>query len=102
MGRFYKIKLAREILGEALDDLKGTPNLEIALRVYGHQSPVTPTYQDCDDTKLEVEFGPDNYDRIRSFINRVEPKGTTPIARSLEASAEISQIRMQEHHYFDY
>lgn len=82
-----KIKLAREILGEALDDLKGTPNLEIALRVYGHQSPVTPTYQDCDDTKLEVEFGPDNYDLIRNFINRCEPKGTTPIARSLEASA---------------
>ena len=82
-----KIKLAREILGEALDDLKGTPNLEIALRVYGHQSPVTPTFQDCDDTKLEVEFGPDNYDIIRNFINRCEPKGTTPIARSLEASA---------------
>lgn len=83
-----KIQLAREILGEAIDDLEGTPNLEIALRVYGHQSPVTPTYQDCDDTKLEVAFGPDNYSRIKNFINRVEPKGTTPIARSLEAAAE--------------
>lgn len=83
-----KIELAREILGEALNELEGTPNLEIALRVYGHQSPITPTFQDCDDTKLEVPFGPDNYGRIRSFINRVEPKGTTPIARSLEAAAE--------------
>lgn len=83
-----KIKLAREILGEAIDDLQGTPNLEIALRVYGHQSPITPTFQDCDDTKLEVPFGPDNYSRIKSFVNRVEPKGTTPIARSLEAAAE--------------
>jgi len=83
-----KIKLAREILGEAIEDLRGTPNLEIALRVYGHQSPVTPTFQDCDDTKLEVEFGADNYSRIKAFINRVEPKGTTPIARSLEAAAD--------------
>lgn len=83
-----KIQLAREILGEAIDDLEGTPNLELALRVYGHQSPVTPTYQDCDDTKLEVEFGQDNFGRIKNFINRVEPKGTTPIARSLEAAAD--------------
>lgn len=83
-----KIKLAREIFGEALSDLEGTPNLELALRVYGHQSPVTPTFQDCNDTKLEVPFGPDNYGAMRSFINRVEPKGTTPIARSLEAAAE--------------
>ncbi|MCB9222644.1 MAG: VWA domain-containing protein [Crocinitomicaceae bacterium] len=83
-----KIVLAREILGEAIDELQGTPNLEIALRVYGHQSPVTPTFQDCDDTKLEVPFGPDNYTRIKNFVNRVEPKGTTPIARSLEAAAE--------------
>jgi Ca-activated chloride channel family protein len=83
-----KIELAREILGDAVEDLRGTPNLEIALRVYGHQSPVTPTFQDCNDTKLEVEFGPDNYSRIKSFINRVEPKGTTPIARSLEAAAD--------------
>ena len=83
-----KIKQARIILSEALDDLEGTPNLEIALRVYGHQSPVTPSFQDCDDTKLEVPFGPDNYVEIKSFINRVEPKGTTPIARSLEACAD--------------
>ena len=83
-----KIKLAREILGEAIEDLRGTPNLEIALRVYGHQSPITPTFQDCDDTKLEVAFGPDNYSQIKSFINRVQPKGTTPIARSLEAAAD--------------
>ncbi|UKN02506.1 VWA domain-containing protein [Paracrocinitomix mangrovi] len=82
-----KIELARVILAEALDDLEGTPNLELALRVYGHQSPITPTFQDCDDTKLEVEFGTNNYAAIKGFVNTVEPKGTTPIARSLEASA---------------
>lgn len=82
-----KIIRAREILNEAITNLEGTPNLEIALRVYGHQSPITASFQDCDDTKLEVPFGPDNYQKIKNFIKFVEPKGTTPIARSLEASA---------------
>ena len=87
-GILFRSTLAREIFRDAVEDLRGTPNLEIALRVYGHQSPVTPTFQDCDDTKLEVEFGKDNYTEVISFINRVEPKGTTPIARSLEAAAD--------------
>lgn len=83
-----KIIRAREILKEAITSLEGVPNLEIALRVYGHQSPITPTFQDCDDTKLEVPFGTNNFEKIRTFIEYVEPKGTTPIARSLEAAAE--------------
>lgn len=80
-----KIEHARRILSETVDELQGIPNLELALRVYGHQSPVTPTFQDCDDTKLEVPFGPNNHQSIKGFINQVQPKGTTPIARSLKA-----------------
>lgn len=83
-----KIIRAREILKEAITDLEGIPNLEVALRVYGHQSPITPTFQDCDDTKLEVPFGPNNISKITYFIDHVQPKGTTPIARSLEAAAD--------------
>jgi Ca-activated chloride channel family protein len=82
-----KIVRAREILTAAIKDLEGIPNLELALRVYGHQSPVTPTYQDCEDTKLEISFSVNNHQQIVNFINYVEPKGTTPIAKSLEASA---------------
>lgn len=83
-----KIEHARRIFGETIDGLEGIPNLELALRVYGHQSPITPTFQDCNDTKLEVPFGPDNFQAVKSFVNTVECKGTTPIARSLEASAD--------------
>lgn len=83
-----KIIRAREILKESINDLQGIPNLEIALRVYGHQSAITPTFQDCNDTKLEVPFGPSNFKEVTYFIDHVEPKGTTPIARSLEAAAE--------------
>jgi len=83
-----KIVRAREILTAAVKDLENIPNLELALRVYGHQSPITPTYQDCNDTKLEIEFKPNNHKRIINFINYVEPKGTTPIANSLAAAAD--------------
>jgi Ca-activated chloride channel family protein len=54
----------------------------MALRLYGHQSPVPP--QDCDDTKLEVPFSPNNASRIRQKLRFINPKGTTPIAHSLE------------------
>jgi Ca-activated chloride channel homolog len=83
-----RIEAAKELLIKAVDSLYGTPNLEIALRVYGHQSPVTATFQDCQDTKLEVPFGKDNFQAIKTKIRTIKAKGTTPIARSLEAAAE--------------
>jgi Ca-activated chloride channel homolog len=82
-----RIQAAKELLAQTVDGLAGTPNLEIALRVYGHQSPITNSYQDCNDTKLEVPFGGDNFTRIKNRIRSIEAKGTTPIARSLEAAA---------------
>ena len=82
-----RIQAAKELLAQTVSDLEGTPNLEIALRVYGHQSPITATYQDCNDTKLEIPFGKDNYTSIKNKIKTITAKGTTPIARSLEAAA---------------
>jgi Ca-activated chloride channel family protein len=55
-----RMAAAKEVLVKSLDGLKEVPDLEIALRVYGHQSVVTNTYQDCQDTKLEVPFAPNN------------------------------------------
>lgn len=82
-----RIELAKEHLNNSIEGLRGVPNLEIALRVYGHQSPITATYQDCNDTKLEVGFAANNIDKIKQRIRGIEAKGTTPIARSLEAAA---------------
>ena len=83
-----RIEAAKELLAQAVDSLVGSENLEIALRVYGHQSPITATFQDCNDTKLEVPFAKDNYSRVKGMIKTIKAKGTTPIARSLEAAAE--------------
>lgn len=86
-GDQTRIEAAKELLAKAVDSLRGSANLEIGLRVYGHQSPITATYQDCNDTKLEVPFGKDNYDRVKARVRSIMAKGTTPIARSLEAAA---------------
>lgn len=69
-----------------VDSLSREQNLQLALRCYGHQKPYPP--QDCDDTKLEVSFGSDNAWLIKSKLNKLNPSGTTPIARTLEACAK--------------
>ncbi len=81
-----KIDLAREILFEMIDTLELKENVEMALRVYGHQSPVPP--QDCSDTRLEVPFDKQNATKIRQTLNGIQPRGTTPIARSLAQAPE--------------
>jgi Ca-activated chloride channel homolog len=80
-----RINVARRVLVEMVDSLAQLNNVEMALRVYGHQSPVPP--QDCSDTKLEVPFAPNNAARIKQKLRFLSPKGTTPIAHSLELAA---------------
>ena len=79
-----KINIARNILIDLIDSLQYVENVQMALRVYGHQSPVPP--QDCSDTKLEVPFAPNTASRIRQKLRFISPKGTTPIATSLARS----------------
>ena len=79
-----KINIARRTLISIIDSLETLDNVQMALRVYGHQSPVPP--QDCNDTRLEVPFSKGNAPRIRQELRYLNPKGTTPIAHSLELS----------------
>ncbi len=77
-----KIAIARKVLIHIIDSLEQLPNVRMALRLYGHQSPVPP--QNCNDTRLEVPFAKGNAPLIRQKLRFVVPKGTTPIAHSLE------------------
>ena len=86
-GSQTRIESAKELLSKTVDDLQDVPNLEIALRVYGHQSPITATFEDCNDTKLEIPFAKNNFTKVKTRIRSIYAKGTTPIARSLEAAA---------------
>ena len=85
-----KISIAKKLMTQTMDSLKELENVELALRMYGHQTKIMPGKQDCSDTKLEVPFASskDNYENIINKIRSLVPKGTTPIARSLEYSAD--------------
>ena len=77
-----RINIARNILMNVIDSLERVENVEMALRVFGHQSPVPP--QDCKDSKLEVPFRKNNAPAIRQKLRFISPRGTTPLAYSLE------------------
>jgi Ca-activated chloride channel homolog len=81
-----RIDVAKEILSKLVDSLKNSPNLELALRVYGHQW--DKRYNNCKDTKLEVPFKPGNHESIKGRIKSIEPKGTTLIAYSLQQATD--------------
>jgi Ca-activated chloride channel homolog len=80
-----RMETAKALLSDMLDSLDNKENLEIALRVYGHQKPIPP--QDCNDTRLEVKFGSNNVKAIQTRLRSLKPRGTTPIAKALEAGA---------------
>jgi len=77
-----RINIARNLLIELLDSLQNTPNTQLALRVYGHQKRFPP--QDCDDSRLEIPFSNNNIPQIKQRLRSITPRGTTPIALSLE------------------
>ncbi len=80
-----KIEIAKKLLSEMVDSLRYIDNVEMALHVYGHLKQYPP--QDCDDNRLEVPFEKDNAEKIKRKLSSLQPKGTTPIAASLEACA---------------
>lgn len=84
-----KMDIAKNLLSNFMDSLKNKPNLEIALRCYGHQFPLEPQ-RNCEDTKLEVPFAAvnDNIPKVKAKIKTLQPMGTTPIAHSLGKSAD--------------
>lgn len=81
-----KFNIAVKLFSAMLDSLKSQQNLELALRMYGHQRQFPP--QDCNDTRLEVPFGKDNVTRIKHVLKTTIPKGTTPIAYSLSQATK--------------
>lgn len=82
-----KITVARDLLQEAVDSLDDVENLQLAFRAYGHTKDYTKG-QDCDDTELIVPFGYKRGKRIVEELSALRPKGTTPIAATLEKSAQ--------------
>ncbi len=84
-GPTNRINAAKRFLKDLVDSLKVNQDLELALRVYGHQ--FHRRFLRCDDSRLEVGFGKNNHQSIIQKLNQIDPKGTTPIAYSLAQAA---------------
>jgi hypothetical protein len=84
LGDKTRMAVAKDVLSELIQGLP--PDVEIALRVYGHRVREGKK-GDCQDTELIHPFGKLDKARLLSQIQAVKPLGTTPIAYSLLQTA---------------
>ncbi len=80
-----RMSIAKRALTHIVDSLKVNKNVELGLRVYGHQ--FDRKYKNCQDSKLEVAFAPDNHHKITHRLKSINPQGVTPISISLKKAA---------------
>jgi Ca-activated chloride channel homolog len=85
-GSQSRMEIAKAILTRLVDSLRVNPDVELALRVYGHQFVNVRT--NCQDSKLEVPFGVKNHNAIINKIKTIQPKGATPITYALSQAAQ--------------
>lgn len=77
-----KIDVSRIALARFVDKCKEYGEIELALRVYGSQSPASEN--NCKDSKLEEPFAIGNSSKIKIKLNKLNPKGTSAVAYALE------------------
>lgn len=80
-----RMDVAKNILTRLVDSLRVNPDLELALRVYGHR--YSRQSNNCNDSNLEVPFSVNNHNAIISEIKDITPRGVTPITYSLLQAA---------------
>lgn len=78
--------IAKKTIEEFAFFLQKNYNVEMGLRVYGHNSPVSAN--DCFDSRLEVPIEENSARKIVAKLRTIQYKGTTPLTYSLEQAAE--------------
>lgn len=77
-----RIETARETVSGLLDQL--SPDTELGLIAYGHRRK-----GDCKDIQTLLEPGPLDKDAFRSTVNKLNPKGMTPLTDAVKQAAEV-------------
>jgi Ca-activated chloride channel family protein len=92
-----RFELAKTILVSLTDSIyKTNKNIEFGLRVLGHQ--YHKDLNNCTDSKLEVPFGKNNSPQIKAVLDKISPKGQTPLAYSLfQAAVDFPKDSMAGH-----
>ena len=81
-----KIVIARQVLGELVD---GLPDVsEVGLVAYGHRQK-----GDCDDIETLVPLGTLDKAALKETVNALNPKGKTPITRSVQQAFDTLRQR---------
>jgi len=80
-----KISMAREAMSEISQQFNADD--QVGLMVYGHRQK-----GDCQDIELVVPIGSDNANEIVNQVNRIKPKGKTPISRALQMATDALRI----------
>lgn len=82
-----RFQTAGNIITRLMDSVyQFNPDVEFALRVYGHQHGVSEN--NCFDTRREVNFSKDNYTQMLLRLEALKPYGVSPIAYSLKEAAK--------------
>lgn len=77
-----KIDVAKEAMGQIIDDLKTKESLEVALRIYAHQN------KECTNSVVEMPMGKIQADAMKAKVMGINPLGMTPIYYSLTESVK--------------
>ena len=75
-----KIKVTQQVLLKFLDSVANQPNIEVALRVFGHLN------KNQYGTRLEVPFENENNYKIQSKVKTLVPNGACTAASALSSS----------------
>lgn len=78
--------VARKTIEDFAYFLQKNYNVEMGLRVYGHQ--YSYVENNCEDSKLEVPIMENSASKIASKLKTIKNQGTTPLTYSLEKAAE--------------
>jgi Ca-activated chloride channel homolog len=79
-----KIVIARRVLGGLIDNLPDDER--VGLVAYGHR-----TEGDCNDIETVTPLAPLDRSRLKATIDALNPKGKTPITRSLEQALDVAR-----------
>lgn len=85
-GSRPRIEIAREVMRSVVTGLPD--QVQVGLRVYGHNYPRDPKARSCTDSELVIPFGPLDRAALISAIDGLNPQGQTPIGLSLASLRE--------------
>jgi Ca-activated chloride channel homolog len=81
MGNKDKMAIVKEVMTKLIKELPD--NVQVGLEVYGHRRK-----DDCNDIEVLSPVGTASKDTLIKQIQAINPKGKTPITKSLELAAE--------------